>query len=287
MTHSEAQKEFKIRYYLWSISEFETEITSSFPNLRLFKTGAVWALHQFMQQLDRNNQIVLAHSLLKRFHSDAVKALAESCSNEEKSLRDQLDDFRRKSGVDEVNNQEKERKQKKRKFVSKRKLQKVIAEKFREAYGSQMVKMPIGEGLESSDPFFYTSGGGGWVIYTQFWFVWFGCRVIGYNHCIQSEAIKIHRPDNSNIPDAIKKSKQFKPLVEHLAQKPEFKVPVLTLAQQISFGSWLGITSQMQWQYLTEEDVEPVCSAVIKFCGRFFDVAPKLLKGLEFDKITP
>jgi hypothetical protein len=54
----------------------------------------------------------------------------------------------------------------------------------------------------------------------------------------------------------------------------------------ISFNSWFGISSQTQWSYLVDEDIEPACDAAIKFCGYFFEVAPKLLKGLEFDKIT-
>jgi hypothetical protein len=61
----------------------------------------------------------------------------------------------------------------------------------------------------------------------------------------------------------------------------------LVMGYYMSFCSWLGVTSQTQWEYLMEEDVEPTCEAVINFCERFFEVAPKLLKGLEFEKITP
>jgi hypothetical protein len=35
-----------------------------------------------------------------------------------------------------------------------------------------------------------------------------------------------------------------------------------------------------------DEDVDSACDAAIKLCGHFFEVAPKLLKGLEFEKIT-
>ena len=34
------------------------------------------------------------------------------------------------------------------------------------------------------------------------------------------------------------------------------------------------------------EDVEHTCDAVIKLYGRFFEVLPKLLKGLEFERIV-
>jgi hypothetical protein len=257
MTFEKAKQEFQIRYYLWSISEFEREINELFPNLRLFKTGSIWKLHQFMQQLDRNKQLVLAHSLLKRFHPDAVKTLGENCSEEENCLRDELDAFRRKSFGLEVEIPTRRRAGEKIKFVSKGKLRKIMVAKFREAYGSQCVKMEIGP---EWDPLFDMKCCG-WIISTQ---LFFGRHesLISYNHSIVSET-RIHHPQN-----------------------PEITASAMKLKQLISFSSWLGICSQTQWEYLMEVDVEPACDAAIKFCGHFFEVAPKLLKGLEFEKIT-
>jgi hypothetical protein len=146
MTFEKAKKEFEIRYYLWAISEWQKEIDESFPNLRKFKNGAFWETYQVMQQLNKSQQLTLAHGLLKRFHPEAVKSLGENCSREEESLR--------------------------------------------------------------------------------------------------------------------------------------------ALASFISFSAWLGITSQIQWEYLTDEDVDPAYDAVIKHCRHFVDVLPKLLKGLECEKIT-
>ena len=48
MKPAEAKKEFGIRRYYWSASEFEKEIKASFPNLALFKAGNGWQLYQFM-----------------------------------------------------------------------------------------------------------------------------------------------------------------------------------------------------------------------------------------------
>ena len=59
------------------------------------------------------------------------------------------------------------------------------------------------------------------------------------------------------------------------------------LASFISFSAWLGITSQIEWEYLMDEDVDPACDAVIKHCRHFLEVLPKLLKGLEFENISP
>jgi hypothetical protein len=41
------------------------------------------------------------------------------------------------------------------------------------------------------------------------------------------------------------------------------------------------------WEiYLIEQDVELACDETFKYCRRFFEAAPKLLKGLEFENIT-
>jgi hypothetical protein len=255
VTLEKAKQEFQIRYYLWAISEFEKEIDQSFANLRSFKAGPIWGLHQFMQKLDRDKQLVLAHSLLKRFHPDAVKALGESCSDEESSLRDELDDFRRNSFGLEVEIPARRRAGEKIKFVSKGKLRKIIVARFREAFESQCVKMEIGP---EWDPLFDMKCCG-WIISTQ---LWFGRHesLIEYSHSIVSET-RIHHPQN-----------------------PEITAPAMKLKHRISFGGWLGICSQTQWEYLMEEDIEPASDAAIKLCGYFFEVAPKLLKGLEFKK---
>ena len=55
----------------------------------------------------------------------------------------------------------------------------------------------------------------------------------------------------------------------------------------ISFNSYLGIASQTEWHYLTEEEVESACVAALKLCGHFFDSLPKFLEGLECDKVIP
>jgi hypothetical protein len=59
----------------------------------------------------------------------------------------------------------------------------------------------------------------------------------------------------------------------------------LMIGQNISFCSWLGITGATEWKYLVKEDFESACDAAMRFCGHFFEIAPKLLKELELDKI--
>jgi hypothetical protein len=255
MTFSKAQQEFRIRYYWWATADFEREIHESYPDLRLFKGGLISHLYQFMQRIDGRKQLVLAHALLKRFHPAAVRALAHSCSAEESALRDELDNFCLKSSVREVS--AKRCAGKAIKFVSKRKLRQVMVAKFVETYGSRCIRMEIGE---EWDPLFFMKCCG-WVISTQ---LYFGRResIIQYRHSVQSET-RIHH-----------------------AADPRWSVPALELQESISFAGWLGVCSQTQWQYLTKDDVEPASDAVIRLCGHFFEVAPKLLKGLEFDKLT-
>jgi hypothetical protein len=257
MTFSKAQQEFQIRYYWWATAEFEREIHESFPNLRLFKAGPISQLYQFMQGIDGGKQLVLAHALLKRFHPDAVKALAQSCSAEESAIRDELDGFRQLVCVREVTTAAKRSAEKTIKFVSKRKLRQMMVSRFAETYGSRCTRMEIGA---ESDPLFATKCCG-WVISTQ---LDFGHResLIQYDHSLESET-RIHHPAD-----------------------PRISAAAMQLQRSISFAAWLGICSLTQWRYLTADDVEPACDAVIRLCGHFFEAAPKLLKGLEFDKLT-
>ncbi len=316
MTFEKAKNEFEIRYYLWAISEWQKEIDGSFPNLRTFKTGAFWETYQVMQQLDKSQQLTLAHGLLKRFHPEAVKSLGESCSPEEEFLRARRDDFFRIKGMyhyvqwlekdgklaearnlfqkyvysaavkifgenyldDEkalrsrlcaafsaipssLEQQIAERKRagEKIKFMSKRKLLKRMAEKFQDAFGNECVETD--RVLEVDPSLAFEMKCCGWILTTHFWFG-HGASLINYSHSIASEISFEQQGQNGTYMGR------------------------LVLASSLSFSAWLGITSQIQWEYLTDEDVDPACDAVIKHCRHFVKVLPKLLKGLEFEKIT-
>jgi hypothetical protein len=315
MNFSKAQQEFQIRYYLWATSEWEKEINESLPNLSLFKSGTIWKTYQFMRLLDKNEQLTLARGLLKRFHQDAVKLLGENCSPEEEALRQKRDEFfdiRQKfqfvqqltsegqldvaefwlqhlrsdaakvPGIGFFHNDEsllsqldsifkvigstfdeqiaaRKRDGEKIKFASKRKLQKAITEKFKAAFGNQCIDHRFDDENDLSSNFDIKCCG--WILSTHFWF---GRResLINYSHGIFSPT-RIHHPEHSEIT-----------------------APAMRLALMISFSSWLGLTSQIQWEYLFNEDVDSACDAVLRHCRYFFEVAPKLLKGLEFENLT-
>src|SRR5579863_6382688 len=102
MTFLEAQQEFQIRFYLWGLSEWEKEISESFPRLQAFKAGTAWEAYQFLRRLDPKEQMTFARSLVKRGLRgvpDAVRVLGESSSLEEESLLSVWSDFFRIRGL--------------------------------------------------------------------------------------------------------------------------------------------------------------------------------------------
>jgi len=253
MTFSEAQQEFQVRYYLWSISEFEKEREESFASLRSFKAGQPQKFHQFVQRLDADDQKIFGAGRLKKFHPNAVRALGENYSAEEQTLLLKFDEFHRAevvsgSGIDTKMLSGKV------KFASKRKLRKVLTAKFREAFGSQCLGLAS---VDEEPELQFKMKISGWIFDT---FFDFGRRetFLDYHHSISSEAAFEYRGN---------------------------QIPKMPMCNRISFCFWLGVCGQTQWKYLMDEDIEPVCQAAIMCCERFFAVAPKLLKGLEAEKI--
>ncbi len=91
MNLADASNEFSLRHYIWSKAEWEKEINESFPHLRLFKTGPGWTLYQFMQRLNKEEQLVFAMGRLKR-RSRASK-WREHLSEKEESMCRKFDAF--------------------------------------------------------------------------------------------------------------------------------------------------------------------------------------------------
>src|SRR6186713_1112279 len=137
------------------------------------------------------------------------------------------------------------------KLASKRQLRKAAVAKYLEAFGSQCVDMKLGE---EWDPLFDMKCCG-WIISTQ---LYFGRQkpIVSYRHRIISEA-RITHPEN-----------------------PEITGPAMTLSRSVA---WLV----NQWEDVFPEEVDAVCSELVKQSGWFFEVAPRLLSGLECDKLVP
>lgn len=262
MNFLEAQSEFKIKYYRWASSEFEREVNDSFPGFQQFRTGPAWQAFQFFQKLDNGDRLVLARSLLKRFHPDAIKILGETCTTDEETLRRRLDRFRHDAHSSvELEIDARERSGEKIRYISKRKLLNTVAHRFRDAFGNECVE----SGSElTGDPRleFERKCPGGWIISTHFWFGR-GESLIGYSHAISSGIA-----------------------VEQRGTKGPY-MGSLVMCCLTSFCSWLGLCSQTQWEYLAnDKEVDNACDAAIKLCKRFFDIAPILLEGIEADTLT-
>jgi hypothetical protein len=133
------------------------------------------------------------------------------------------------------------------KFASKRKLRKTMVSKFIEAYGSQCVDMRISQ---EWDPQFHMRCCG-WIINTR---LVLKSGVAEYVHVIESEAKVPHR------------------------NFPQIAVP----AVELSGGAWL----ECRWYDILDDEVEAVSGEVVKIAGFFLEAAPRLLKGLEFEKIA-
>ncbi len=255
MNFSKAQQEFEIRYYYWAISEFEKEIGESFPILRTFKNGPIWEAHQFMQQIEKSQQLTLAKGLVRRTHPKAAEILGERLSDEDNSLLNKFDNFRSQFhvpvGIDPSGQ--------KIKYVSKNKLRKAIEIEFTKTYGSRCVKILTIE--QGWDPWFEMKFAG-WIVTTSFSFGRYQ-SMISYQNSIRSET-KI-------------------PVQEY---PPECWPPTMRLGGSLALLSGLGLIGQTQWLSLKKKDVDQACDVVINCCGRFFEAVPRLLKGLEFEKIT-
>jgi hypothetical protein len=255
MIFSKAKKEFDIRYYRWAMSEFEKEIEGSFTTLRLFKAGSSWLTFQFMLKLSKRDQLILARSLLKRFHPNAVKALSETCSIEEESLRS-----RRDAAFSNILSLGEEIRARKKagepiKLAKKGKLRKVITAKFKAAFGDQCINLAS---VEEEDDLAFKIKRGGWIVNT---FFDFGRRetVLSYSHNIVSEKTFPYR--NTRI--------------------------AMVMGWGMSFNSYLGISSQTEWHSLTQEEIEPACTLALKLCSNFFHVLPELLNGLGCERVSP
>lgn len=254
MNFSEAKREFGIRYYLWAISEFEKEIEESFPTMRSFKSGSAWKTYQFMQQLQKSEQLILAHSLLKRFHSAAVKDLDQSCSAYEESLRLRRAEFPSNTLRFDEEIRTRRNSGEKIKFTSKKRLQNVVAAKFKAAFGNECIDLAY----DNEDPDLrFKMKCSGWIINTFFYFGR-SQTVLSYSHNIESEKTFLYRGGEVGMG----------------------------MGGMMSFNSYLGIASQTEWHYIMDEDVEATSDIIIKLCGHFFIILPKLLKGLECEKIT-
>ena len=296
MNLADAEKEFRQRYSVWAVTEWEKEINESFPHLRLFKTGHAWNIYQFMQKLNKEDQLAWARGgesvrrkfdafchvrdqfqIFKQLCSEGklpnpkiifdhccaphARILCDTDSTDAEFLSSELDAFL--GSIPQSFEEQVKAKKKageKIKFVSKRKLQKILTQKVKDVFGNQYEECQVDEGHWTS----FDIKCEGWMLQTQFNF---GRKPglqqsrLGYWHNICSQKKELRPP----IPEY---------------GIPEFMYPIAHLCRCVCWPcSW-------EWEYLTEEDVELACDETFKYCRRFFEAAPKLLKGLDVEGIS-
>jgi hypothetical protein len=248
MNIEEATREFKVRYYLWATSDFERELKESLPDFSSFPHGTIAQTAQFMRRLDKAKQRVLAGGLLKRFHPEAVEALGETCSQEEEKLVSQRDSYCNMFPLCPAAELVEPGVTR---LAGKAKLRKTLLKQFKDAFGSQCFDL----GSVGIDPELdFKMKLAGWVLTTHFEFHGRNSQMEYWSSIISPTTGR-------------------------------YGGPAMVLADGIGFAGWLGLCGTT-WEWLSEKDIEPACAAAIGFCRRFFDVAPKLLKGLEFEKIV-
>ncbi len=248
MTLEEAKREFEIRVYHWWVSEFEREIGDSFPKLRLFKSGYGWQLYSFMRKLEPRDQLILAHARCKS-GSTYLEASGEKMTERETELLNLFEQFVREPAWMETEIRLRKEAGEKIKLISKAKLRKAVVAKFVEAFGMQCFDMKLGA---EWDPLFQMKICG-WIVSTQ---LTFGRSqaVLTYWHKIVSET-RISHPQN-----------------------PQLTGPAMTLSPGIA---WLV----NRWDDILEEDVDSTCNVLVRHADSFLSVAPRLLAGIEFDKV--
>jgi len=309
MTLSDAEKEFRLREYVWAKAEWEKEVNEAFPHLRLFKTGHAWEIYQFMQKLTKEDQLALALGRLKQHCREEASRWDEHLSEKEELMCRKFDAFFRikdhfqifkqlrsdgklsdskiifdhgcapqarilcdtdstdveflSSELDaflgsipqsfEEQVKARTKSGEKIKFVSKKKLQKIVTQRFKDAFANQYVEWRVDEGHWSA----FDIKCDGWMLQTQFNF---GHRPgyqqsrLGYWHNICSQEKAPH------------------------PAMPEVMYPVAHLCRCV----W---PCSQEWEYLTDEDVELACGETFKYCRYFYEAAPRLLKGLEYEKL--
>lgn len=258
MNITQAYTEFQIRLYFWAKMKAAEEIKDEFPHFWLFKGGASWKYYQFMRKLEKKELTLFVSASLKRWYRHAAAALGETTSFEENAVEELFFNFKERSPF------EKEVIARKRagdpiKFASKGKVRRAMIASFKKAFGSQGLEVTQMRGHPS--PFLQMKFSG-WLVYTNFEFgagrFGSGRSVITYNHVIVSEE-RICHPTTPGVTG-----------------------PALLLANALC---WIGL-GRIEWDYLTDADIEPACDSAITLCREFFNELPKMLKGLEREKVT-
>ena len=256
MTYSQAKIEFAIRHYLWGNSEWEAERKNGYPILRSFPSGEYWIFYQYLIRVSAQEQMLLTNFRLKRCNTEGAEAIGEPITSDEREAFASYRDFgvgweicvlQEASLKDRVNHAQGA------KFVPKAKIRRHILKQFKSNFGDRCFDLAL-VGLDPELEFKMKLNG--WIVNTNFDFDIKG-KQFDYGHTIFSEI-----------------------------RLPPAGIPSVMLGFPGSNG-WLGLKASSSWEQLFDHDIQPTCDFIINRSKVFFDVLPKMLKGLEYESLTP
>ncbi|MBN9689620.1 MAG: hypothetical protein J0M24_05225 [Verrucomicrobia bacterium] len=241
---TEYEEGFAVRYYRWAQLEYINLVKSNCADLESFKSGNGWRFRAFMRTLTEKEQLLLGESLLARFHPEARRVLNLKPSPESLALDRRREVFRSSTFSEYDEHPEKFSRTL---FVSRRDLRNTITTQFKAALGNNSYPIRVND---RSGDLLYETPCGQFFIWT--WFD-FGSpdRVLSYRHGVFRFSARAELPVN----------------------RPIFG------SSRFSFLSWLGISSETTWSYLTHEECVQTGCTVVGLCRRFIDAAPELLRA--------
>jgi hypothetical protein len=251
MNFAQAQLEFQVRHYTWARARAEEERREEFPHFWLFKGG----FYHFIKDLTEDDQKLFISALLKRSHRYAAAEVGETTSTKEKAIGDRFTQVIMKSTEIEKEIAVRKRSGDPMKFASKRTVQRAMLANFEKAFDYLGLEPARNVDQVSSRALTKYCG---WIVQTSFFFGR-NRSLIDYTHLIASED-QIAHPTT-----------------------PRVTGPALLLANALR---WINL-GVMEWEYLTDDDIEPACDSVVALCREFFEQLPVLLKGLERRNVTP
>lgn len=242
---TDIDKKFAVRYYKWAQLEYINLVKSSCADLESFKSGNGWRFRSFMLTLTEGERFLLGEAVLSRFHPVACCILHFAPSSESLEL-DRRRRIFRASTFSEI--EEHPERFAKELFVSKRLLKNTIMAEFKSAFGKNSYRISVNSGSRYLE---YETPCDDFFIRT--WFD-FGSleRGLGYGHGV----FKFSGLDELPVNRPILGSSRF------------------------SLLSWLGISSETNWSYITHQECAKTCCTVMEVCGRFMSAAPGLLQNI-------
>jgi hypothetical protein len=243
----EAKQELQVRLVYSGRAELERELAAGFPSLRLCKVGWLADYRDYVNSLaaEERQRFVLG---FQRWRArDTILGMGEKLGEEAEIANTQACLIPRSIEKFMVELDRRRRTGEKLSFAQKKKCRQEVMQRFLQVFGNRCVNV---EHLKTDKDLCFRIPFGNWVVTT--YFLWGRAEAqIQYAHGIVSKGL-VNQHGNPVVLDT-----------------------------GLSWASWVGISGATDWLYVTDEEVEPICHVLVELCGRFFDAAPKLLKGIE------